>query len=150
MRHRLQTRLVTTPSAVPEQSGPRGLQSRAVTGVVLLVDDVRRFRDDRPCVVATNPDDAVSALREHRSGGLDELWLDHDLGRHPDGRARTVMPVVEELVQAAADGGPYPVRRILIHSSNPAGALAIRRGLEGAGYTVERHHAPIWRHDFDT
>ena len=56
------------------------------------------------------------------------------------------MPVVAELVRAADAGAPYD-RRILIHSANLSGALAIRRALEVAGYVVERHHAPIWRHD---
>jgi len=51
------------------------------------------------------------------------------------------------MVRAVAAGAPYPVGRILIHSSNPEGALAIRRGLEAAGYAFERHHAPIWRHE---
>lgn len=114
---------------------------------VLLVDDVRRFRDERECVVARNPAEALAALREH-GPELAELWLDFDLGRHPDGRRRDVLPVVEELIRAATSGVPYAIGRIIIHSANPAGALAIRRALEGAGYVVERHHAPIWRHEF--
>lgn len=119
-----------------------------MTRVVLLVDDVRRSRDDRACVVARNPDEAIEALRSLGPDGISELWLDHDLGRHPDSRSRDVMPVVAELVDAADRGERYEITRILIHSSNPAGALAIRRALEGAGYAVERHHAPIWRHDW--
>jgi hypothetical protein len=119
-----------------------------VTRVVLLVDDVRRFRDGRACVVARNPDEAIAALREAGPDGISEVWLDHDLGRHADGRARDVMPVVAEIVDAASRGQRYEIGRILIHSSNPAGALAIRRALESVGYVVERHHAPIWRHDW--
>ena len=117
-------------------------------GVVLLVDDVRQFRDGRRCIVARDPEEALIALRANRSVELAELWLDHDLGHDPDGRRRDVMPVVAELVRAAGEGAPYGIDRILIHSSNPAGALAIRRALEAAGYVVERHHAPIWRHEF--
>jgi hypothetical protein len=114
---------------------------------VVLVDDVRRFRDGRECVVARNPVEALDALRLH-GPRLDELWLDFDLGRHPDGRRRDVMPVVAELVRVARQGAPYEIGRILIHSSNPSGALAIRQALEAAGYIVERHHAPIWKHEF--
>jgi hypothetical protein len=117
-----------------------------MTGVVLLVDDVRRFRDGRECVVARTPDEALDALRSHAV--LDELWLDFDLGRHRDGRRRDVMPVVAELGRAARAGSPYAIERIFIHSTNPAGALAIRRVLEAVGYEVQRHHAPIWRHEW--
>lgn len=64
---------------------------------------------------------------------LAEFWLDHDLGRHPNGRRRDVMPLVAELVRAADAGGPYAIGRIVIHSSNPVGALVVRRALEGGG-----------------
>lgn len=116
-----------------------------MTGVVLLVDDVRRFRDGRECVLARTPDEAIAALAVHPV--LAELWLDFDLGHYRNGRSRSVLPFVEEIVRAAAAGSPYAIDRIFIHSSNPAGALAIRRALAGVGYAVERHYAPIWRHD---
>jgi hypothetical protein len=110
---------------------------------VLLVDDVRRFRDGRDCLVATSAEEAARLLRQH---DVEEIWLDHDLGRHGDGSARTVMPFVAELVRLAASGELDPLPHVLVHSANPAGALAIRRALEAAGYQVQRHHAPIWRH----
>lgn len=119
-----------------------------MTAVVLLIDDIRRFRDNRPCLLARTPDEGLDLVRAHRLQGIDELWLDHDLGWTPDGQRRTVMPVVAELVRAAATSEPYRIGRILIHSANPAGALAIRRALESAGYAVVRHHALIWRHEF--
>ncbi len=97
--------------------------------------------------MARDPAEALAALRVY-GPDLAELWLDHDLGRHPDGRRRDVMPVVAELLRAADAGAPYAIGRILIHSANPSGALAIRRALEVAGYAVERHLAPIWRHDY--
>jgi hypothetical protein len=114
---------------------------------VLLIDDVRRFRDERECAVARTQEAGLALVRAHRDARIDELWLDHDLERDGSGRIRTVMPVVDELVRWAADGvGDVGV--VYVHSANPAGALAIRRALERAGYDVRRSHAPIWRHDF--
>jgi hypothetical protein len=56
----------------------------------VLVDDVRRFVDERPCVVYRNSADAICGLREMAQAGtvVDELWLDHDLG----GRDRRFTP----------------------------------------------------------
>lgn len=119
-----------------------------MTAVVLLIDDVRRFRDNRPCLLARTPDEGLELLRAHLTRPIDELWLDHDLGWTSDGRRRTVMPVVAELVRAAAASERYQIGQILIHSANPAGAVAIRRALVSAGYVAIFHYAPIWHHEF--
>ncbi|MDX6547155.1 MAG: hypothetical protein QOG33_705 [Gaiellales bacterium] len=68
------------------------------------------------------------------------VWLDHDLGFDSSGRALTVMPVVAELATAAKTGTPYRIGEIRIHTSNPAGALRIRRELQAAGYASHRWH----------
>ncbi len=95
--------------------------------------------------MATSADEAIALLQAHEAS---ELWLDQDLGPHADGIARTVMPLVGELVRRAAHSGTDSLPRVLVHSANPAGAVAIRRALEAAGYQVQRHHAPIWRHEY--
>lgn len=115
-------------------------------GWVMLVDDVRRFRDDRGCLLARTAKDALGLLRRHRRQRIAELWLDHDLGRDAAGRPLTVMPVVAELAAAAAAGDPYRIGVVYVHTANPTGAVAMRSALAAAGYEVQRHHAPIWRH----
>ncbi len=101
---------------------------------VLLVDDVRGFRDGRDCHLARTAEEAIAVVRAHEA--LDEIWLDHDLG------PADVWPLVEELLRTR-----FPVRQVLVHSANPAGALRVRQALTAAGYDVVRHHdRRIWRH----
>lgn len=112
--------------------------------LVVLVDDVRSFRDQRPAIVLRSASAAVAYLREHHDGRLDELWLDHDLAgprstRHED----TAMPVVDELVQAALRERPYDIGCIYLHSVNASGAFRMRRALQ-VHYRVIRHHTRIW------
>jgi hypothetical protein len=100
--------------------------------VVVLVDDVRSFRDGRVCRVARTAAEAISLLTALRDVTIDELWLDYDLGRD-----LTVMPVVDYLVNRAASGAPARVTRILVHSRNVGGAHRITVALRNAGYPVE-------------
>lgn len=108
------------------------------TDVVILVDDVRSFADDRACRVARTADDAIALLHQFEFGVIDQLWLDYDLGWLPDSTPLTVQPVVDELVRAADDGRPYSIGEIRIHSSNPSGASATKLALRRAGYRVVR------------
>lgn len=99
--------------------------------VVVLVDDLRSFRDGRPCLVARTSVEGVELLRSLRGQGLCELWLDHDLGGDD-----TVRPVVAELEEAAFNGEPYDVGLVIVHTSNPAGGDVVVRALRPWGYRV--------------
>lgn len=103
--------------------------------LVVLVDDVRSFRDGRSCRLARSPEAAIDLLAELRGDPIAELWLDHDLAPDP---AITVMPVVEELVTAAQAGSPYKIQKVFVHTVNPAGAVAMRRAFAGVGIAMTR------------
>lgn len=129
-------------TAVTDLWTGRGLDDRHLTPgrrLTVLIDDVRSFRDGRSCRIARTAADGVALLRALRSLSIDELWLDHDLGSdRRTGQAFTIMPVVEELVHAAEAGRAYVIDEIVIHTSNPAGAVAMGIALRGAGYRVRR------------
>ncbi len=109
--------------------------------LVVLVDDLRSFRDERPALVARSSAAGVALLRElheppHDVRGrltIDELWLDHDLGG-----ADTIMPVVEYLQERAFSGDGLDVRAVFVHSANPVGADSVVLGLRRFGYPVSR------------
>ncbi|MEJ7647721.1 MAG: cyclic-phosphate processing receiver domain-containing protein [Nakamurella sp.] len=128
----------------------RGLDERHLEPrdrLIVLIDDVRSFRDGRACRTARSEADGLALLNALRSLRIDELWLDHDLGSdRRTGRAFTVMPVVEALCAAAIGERPYNVGEIVIHTSNPVGAVSMRRNLEAAGFNVSRSTDPtLWR-----
>lgn len=97
--------------------------------MILLVDDMRTFADGRECVIARSSAAAIRWLSEREFDGIDELWLDHDLGGFDTG-----MKVVEWLESERPNIG-----RIIVHSSNPAGAKRMIAALEVAGYDVRQH-----------
>jgi hypothetical protein len=108
--------------------------------LVVLVDDVRSFRDGRACRIARSPKAALDLLAELRDVAIDELWLDYDLGGDV-----TVLPVVDHLLEAAEAGRPISIRRVRVHSSNSRGAWQIVNLLRKAGYPVERdYNRAIW------
>lgn len=128
----------------------RGLDGRHLMPdrrLTVLIDDLRSFRDGRSCRIARTTKDGVALLRAVRSLHIDDLWLDHDLGSdRRTGRAFTIMPVVEELVGAAEAGRAYAIDEIVIHTSNPVGAMAMWTALRGAGYRVRRStDVTLWR-----
>jgi hypothetical protein len=108
----------------------------APDGYTLLVDDVRSFRDRRPAEVARTAARAIEILRARRGESITAVWLDHDLA----GRNRTnvtALPVVEEIAAAIRRAvEPYDI--VYVHTSNPAGAVAIKRLLDGAGVRWQR------------
>lgn len=73
----------------------------------------------------------MTLLGRYRNRRLDELWLDHDLGRDD-----TIWPVVEVLERAAFDRRPFDVGVINAHSANPAGAAKVALVLRRWGYCV--------------
>lgn len=101
----------------------------------VLIDDVRRFVDDRPCVVYRNSADAICGLREMAQAGtvVNELWLDHDLGGQD-----TIRPVLSLLDELDHFGHRLNVGKAIIITSNPAGGNVIRLALTRLGYEFER------------
>ena len=99
-------------------------------GKVLIIDDERTAVNWIYCDVvhARNPINAIKLLR------LDVKWdvimFDHDLGKDPEGNHYNVLDVVDFMNRRAYLQEPIEVKRILVHSMNPAGADNIVRGLE--------------------
>ncbi len=108
--------------------------------LTVLVDDVRSFRDGRPCRVARSSSTAVEfllGLRDHR---IDELWLDHDLVRDD-----TVWPVVRLLEDAHLAGEPFDIGVIHVHASRPGAAHQLLVSVRRAGYEAVRStNSRLW------
>lgn len=101
---------------------------------VLLVDDLRSFREPiEAVVVARTVAEALAALET--DGPWEQIWLDHDLGE-TTGTIEDVMPVVDFLVESAAEGRPVEVQTVVVHTSNPVGRANMERALTRAGYRV--------------
>src|SRR5690349_2525872 len=99
-------------SSLPERDGP-AITCTPDSVLRVLVDDVRDFKDGRPAVVLRSSAAAVDYFGGLDGRFVDELWLDHDLVA-PD----TIQPLVDLLVEAAAQGLPVPVGLVWVHSSN--------------------------------
>ena len=113
-----------------------------MTGLTVLVDDVRSFRDDRRCRIARSSAAAVLLLMELRSQHIDDLWLDHDLVGDD-----TIWPVVHLLDDAALAGRPFSIGTVHVHASRTRPAHEMVVSLRRAGYRVERSTALLmWRH----
>ena len=102
--------------------------------LVVLVDDVRSFRDGRPCHVVRSAAAAVELLRGLRGQRLDELWLDHDLAG-----GDTVSPVVRLLEDAYLEGRPPDIEVVHVHASRSGAAHQVLVSLRRAGYTAIRN-----------
>jgi hypothetical protein len=111
---------------------------------ILFVDDTRTF-PDRPedCVVTvrTSAEAIVELEGDPRSGTspvYQEIWLDFDLGGAygQNDLYDTAMPVALWLAEQAFYGVPYGVKRIMIHTGNPIGRLAMGLLLRRLGYDV--------------
>jgi hypothetical protein len=105
---------------------------------ILFVDDTRTF-PPRPDDLVTTCRTSETALVElqHASDTFVEIWLDFDLGGVYGERDLydTAMPVALWLAERALDGHPYPAK-ILIHTGNPVGRLAMGLLLRRLGYDV--------------
>jgi hypothetical protein len=101
--------------------------------LVVLVDDLRSFRDGRECLVARTVEETMRLLDTIGDAHIAELWLDYDLGG-----GTTVEPVIDRLVAEATQGSPLDVGRVIVHSANTRGGFEIKRRLAVAGYSVER------------
>lgn len=102
--------------------------------VVVLVDDVRNFRDARPYRIARTSEEAIALLDEYDGQRIDELWLDYDLGR-----GTTVEPFVTELLRRASGDRRPDIVRVFVHTTNLTGANYLMQRLTEAGYNPERH-----------
>lgn len=102
----------------------------------VLIDDVRTFRDGRPCLVARSSGAGVALLRS-LEGPLDELWLDHDLAGDD-----TIWPVVEWMCATSLD-----VSEVIVHASRSGPAMRMVKALRAAGYRVSRSYdLTLWTH----
>lgn len=109
--------------------------------LVVLIDDVRSFRDERPCRVARTSAAAVALLHELRDEWIDDLWLDHDLAGDD-----TIWPVVRLLEDAALAGRPHLARKVHVHAARSGPAHQMLVSLRRAGYDVERStDLRLWR-----
>lgn len=106
---------------------------------ILLIDDLRNFKDKRAAVIARNSSQAISILSQDND--WDEIWLDHDLGE-VDGVLDSVMSVVDFLSEAAFNDTPVNVSKIFIHTSNPVGAKQMFASLTRYGYNCVKVNAP--------
>lgn len=103
--------------------------------LTVLVDDVRSFRDGRPCLIARSSTDGVALLQSLRHRSIDHLWLDHDLIGDD-----TIWPVVRLLEDAALDGQPFDVVEAHVHASRSGPAHQRVVSLRRAGYPVLRSY----------
>jgi hypothetical protein len=106
--------------------------------LIVLIDDVRWFRDARPCLMARSSAKGITLLRSLAGQRIDQLWLDHDLGGDD-----TVMPVIDLLCEDALEVGV-----IYVHSFNAKGAVVMRQRLAAAGYRVAHSYdVRMWVHE---
>ncbi len=105
------------------------------TPLTLLVDDVRSFRDGRPCLVARSSAAGVLLLRRFAQQRIDHLWLDHDLAGQD-----TIWPVIRLLEDAALADEPYDIGLVHIHAARSGPAHQMGVALRRAGYRVVRSY----------
>jgi len=108
----------------------------SATGVTVLVDDTRDFKDGRPAQTARTSVSALALLDSTAGARIDDLWLDYNLIGDD-----TVQPVVDRLIALAAAGTPLKVSRIHVHSSNIRHGHRITAELAAAGYPARRSYA---------
>ena len=95
-------------------------------GLKVWLDD---FREAPPgWVHVRSPDEAIALLR---SGAVEEISLDHDLGLFtPEGREWTGYAVLEWLEREVALGtATFPLPLMAIHSANPVGRRRMQRAI---------------------
>lgn len=111
---------------------------------VLLIDDLRVFKDNRECVIARNSLEALGLLS---TGTVwDEIWFDHDLGIVENFGIDSTMRVVDFMCEQAFNDTPVQVSKVYVHTSNPVGGKQIMTSLQKYGYNCVRVNA----HDFFT
>lgn len=109
---------------------------------ILLIDDLRSFKDDRTATVLRTSKNALKFLQTHPNIVWDEIWLDHDLGLASDAMVPdTIMSVVDYFCEKAFNNDPVKVNIINIHTSNPVGRKQIALSLQRFGYQTRAMQA---------
>lgn len=101
---------------------------------VVLIDDVRSFRDGRPCLVARSSAAGVELLHSLRGQRIGELWLDHDLVGDD-----TIWPVIRLLEDASLAHEPFDIGLVPVHASRSGPVHRMGISLRRAGYATTRH-----------
>lgn len=104
---------------------------------ILLIDDLRDFKDERDATVARTSEEGLEALMGNVAG-WDEVWFDHDLGVLDDGQVDSTMRIVDWLCEQAFNGNPTQIGVVYVHTSNPVGGTQIMRSLQNYGYNCVR------------
>ena len=101
----------------------------------VLIDDVRRFADDRECLTYRSSRAAIQGLASLLESGteIEELWLDFDLAGDD-----TLRPVLAWLERMDGAGQRPAIRKTFIVTSSSRGTHEIRLVLDRLGYPYER------------
>lgn len=83
----------------------------------LAIDDRRIFEFE--CVYARTPESGFHHLFDPE--GWDEVWLDHDLGRGPNGDLIDIRMVIEPVEELASLGIMLPIGQFFVVTDNPSG-----------------------------
>ena len=86
-------------------------------------------------VRVTTPEEAIELLR---TGEVDAISLDHDLGLLDGERELTGYDVVTWIERAVATEGFVPPRTIRVHSANVSAAAKMERGIDAIRRLADR------------
>lgn len=114
-----------------------GLAGHAAPITTVLIDDVRRFRDARPCLTARSSVDGVALLHALHGQRIEHLWLDHDLSGNDD-----IWPVIRMLEDAFLAGEPFDRGVVHVHASRSGPAHRLGISMRRLGCAVERPTDP--------
>ncbi len=131
-----QTQVRSPRRAYVKALGDGSMPERAV----LVVDDRRSA--GFPHVVARSVDEAFVYLRGVGRHGVDELWLDYDLGTDRFGVQQTTWDIVLALTDADSELFSLPIAQVFVHTADGRAGERIRRRLTTAGYVVHLRPLP--------
>lgn len=111
---------------------------------ILVIDDIRAFRDRRPARYIRTSQEALDFFETapDQFATFDEVWLDHDLGEKT-GRIDDIMRVVDFFCERAFNDNPVNVGVFVIHTSNPVGRAQMKTSLEHFGYRTRFAQADV-------
>jgi hypothetical protein len=104
-------------------------------GTQIWLDD-RRPPPSRDWDWVRTPEEAIDLLR---TGEVERLSLDHDLGLDVGGRERTGYDVLAWLEQEVGTGrATFPLPALEVHSANPPAAARMERAIGAIQRLAER------------
>lgn len=109
--------------------------------MILLIDDLRSFKDPKLSSVSTVARTLAEGLEEIKRKSWASVWLDHDLGLGPDGKPEDIMPLIDYVSKMAFFDTPLDVERFYVHTSNTVGGNAMMKSLNAYGYEAVRVNA---------